>query len=83
MREAVSHKFRADPGLRELLLATAPHPLASVKGDTFWGIGFNGEGENRLAELLMELRDTLMAEDSKEREQLRDKLMAEDFIEAS
>ncbi len=62
MREAVGHKFRADPGLRALLLATSPHPLASVKGDTVWGIGFNGEGENLLAKLLMELRDTLMAE---------------------
>lgn len=71
MREAVSHKFRADPELRELLLATAPYPLASVKNDTFWGIGFNGEGENKLAELLMQLRDTLMAEDSTEPEQLR------------
>ncbi|CAJ1434116.1 unnamed protein product, partial [Effrenium voratum] len=64
MRVAVAHKFRADPGLRALLLSTAPHPLASVKGDAFWGIGFDGEGENMLAKLLMQLRDTLMAEDS-------------------
>ena len=32
------------------------------KGDTVWEIGFNCEGENLLAKLLMELRDTLMAE---------------------
>lgn len=63
IREAVRYKFRADPGLRALLLATTPHPLASVKGDAFWGIGFDGKGENRLAKLLMELRDTLMADE--------------------
>ena len=62
MREAVSHKFRADPGLRALLISTSPHPLASVKGDPVWGIGLNGKGENLLAVLLMELRDTLIAE---------------------
>ena len=68
MRAAVGHKFRADTGLRALLVSTAPHPLASVKHDSFWGIGFKGKGQNMLAKLLMELRDELVAEDSAEPE---------------
>ena len=35
-----------------------------MKGDTFWGIGFGGEGGNVLAVLLMELRDELVAEEA-------------------
>lgn len=63
MRTAVRAKFLA-PGiagdsLRALLLSTYPRPLASVKYDAYWGIGSNGEGQNRLAALLMELRDEL------------------------
>ena len=54
MRAAVGYKFRADEGLRALLISTDPHPLASVKSDCFWGIGFEGEGKNMLAKLLDE-----------------------------
>ena len=62
MRAAVGYKFRADEGLRALLISTDPHPLASVKKDCFWGIGYKGEGKNMLAKLLMNLRDELLLE---------------------
>ena len=55
MRVALEHKFR-DPGLRRLLLATKRHPLISIKRDAFWGVCPDGFGQNRLGELLMELR---------------------------
>lgn len=60
MRMAVQKKF-ADPELQELLLASNPHPLLSIKGDEYWGVRPTGQGHNMLAELLMELRQELMA----------------------
>ena len=62
MRAAVGYKFRADKDLRDLLISTDPHPLASVKDDPFWGIGYVGQGKNMLAKLLMNLRDELLLE---------------------
>lgn len=63
MRTALRAKF-LEPGptgdsLRALLLSTHPRPLASVKGDAYWGIGLAGDGDNKLAAFLMELRDEL------------------------
>ncbi len=59
MKLVLQHKFHADPRLAQLLLATYPHPLASIKPDNYWGIGFDGRGSNRLAVLLMEVREEL------------------------
>jgi ribA/ribD-fused uncharacterized protein len=56
---ALRHKFRGDPGLAALLLSTRPHPLVSVKPDSYWGIGLDGAGRNRLGELLLSVRDEL------------------------
>jgi ribA/ribD-fused uncharacterized protein len=64
MKQAIGSKFRADPKLRELLISTAPAPLASVKHDRFWGIGMDGRGQNMLPKLLMELRGELLEEDA-------------------
>mmetsp|Transcript_63366 Transcript_63366/g.141146 ORF Transcript_63366/g.141146 Transcript_63366/m.141146 type:complete len:249 (-) Transcript_63366:108-854(-) len=58
MRAVLRAKF-AHPGLRHLLLTTYPHPLVSVKPDRYWGAGIDGQGRNRLGELLVELRDEL------------------------
>ncbi len=60
MRLALSLKFGADKALQKLLLETGDHPLVSIKADKFWGIGFDGRGENMLGKLLQELRTDLM-----------------------
>ena len=57
MRRLLAQKFSDSP-LRDLLAATRPRPL--VEGNTwddrFWGV-CDGEGENWLGRLLMEIRD--------------------------
>lgn len=62
MRTGLRHKF-ADPELRKKLIATYPHRLEEGNwwGDRFWGV-CQGQGENNLGKLLMELREELMEE---------------------
>jgi len=60
MRIALRCKF-SDSTLQQLLMATHPHPLLSIKGDAYWGVMPTGRGENMLAKLLMELRSELVA----------------------
>lgn len=59
MRDLLRQKF-AEPELREALLATGDAEL--VEGNTwndyFWGV-CNGEGQNNLGKLLMEIRDEI------------------------
>ena len=59
MRELLQLKF-ADPELRRALVMTHPASLEETNrwGDIFWGV-CNGEGENHLGRILMELRDEL------------------------
>jgi len=60
MRTAIKAKFTQSTELRELLLSTGAHPLVQLKpDDQFWGSGWNGQGQNMLGVLLMELRDEL------------------------
>ena len=59
MKTAVYHKFTTSTLLQDLLLSTHNHPLLSIKRDGYWGVFPSGEGENKLAVLLMELRTTL------------------------
>ncbi len=54
-------KFAACADARALLISTWPHPLLSIKCDTFWGFDPVAGGSNALAKLLMQLRDELMA----------------------
>ena len=56
MRDLLAQKF-ADPVLRERLAATTPLELieGNTWGDRFWGV-YEGEGENWLGRLLMEIR---------------------------
>ncbi len=56
MRREVDTKFAASGEARTVLLASHPHRLLSIKGDTFWGFDTQRGGQNLLAELLMELR---------------------------
>ena len=57
MRNLLHQKF-ADPLLRERLAATRPSALieGNTWGDRFWGV-CDGEGENWLGRVLMEIRD--------------------------
>lgn len=58
MREALEGKFGANALLREKLLATGDADLLEASPyDAYWGIGREGDGQNRLGVLLMQLRD--------------------------
>jgi predicted NAD-dependent protein-ADP-ribosyltransferase YbiA (DUF1768 family) len=61
MRTSVRAKFAASAEARKLLLATHPHTLLSIKNDRCWGFHPVHGGENRLATILMELRDEVKA----------------------
>lgn len=58
MRVIVRKKFQQHNAIREALIATGDAEL--IEGnwwhDTFWGV-CNGEGENNLGKILMELRE--------------------------
>lgn len=60
MKEIVQAKFTQNPSLQEKLLATDDLLLEEGNnwGDTYWGV-CNGNGENHLGIILMELRDCL------------------------
>jgi len=60
MEVAVQAKLAADPALRTLLLATAPHPLLSLKADRVWGVDPRKGGDNLLARLWERLREELL-----------------------
>ena len=62
MRRGVRAKFAASKEARQLLMATHPHRLLSLKRDCFWGFDPERGGENMLARLLEELREELVSE---------------------
>lgn len=57
------HKKFADPSLRSQLLDTGESPLieGNYWGDTYWGV-CRGVGQNRLGELLMQVRQEIRNE---------------------
>jgi GTP cyclohydrolase II len=58
--EALYTKFKYQDDLNTLLLETADAPLYyRHETDNFWGIGADQQGENRLGELLMAVRERL------------------------
>jgi predicted NAD-dependent protein-ADP-ribosyltransferase YbiA (DUF1768 family) len=61
MEDAVRAKIAADPLLAVLLVATAPHPLVSIKNDAVWGFTPRSGGQNLLAKIWMRVRDELVA----------------------
>ena len=66
MRTALFAKFTQHPELRALLLATSDAVIVEhTKNDGYWGDGGDGNGKNRLGELLMELREKLRIEEDK------------------
>ena len=60
MKILLDKKF-SDPDLKRALIMTYPIYLEETNrwGDAFWGV-FNGEGENHLGRLLMEIREDLV-----------------------
>eukprot|EP00548_Thalassiothrix_antarctica_P005430 CAMPEP_0194149106 /NCGR_PEP_ID=MMETSP0152-20130528/36289_1 /TAXON_ID=1049557 /ORGANISM="Thalassiothrix antarctica, Strain L6-D1" /LENGTH=212 /DNA_ID=CAMNT_0038851065 /DNA_START=1 /DNA_END=636 /DNA_ORIENTATION=+ len=62
MRTAVRAKIQASPDMKDLLMSTYPHPLLSLKPDSFWGFDPTYGGENMLAKLLEEAREELKLE---------------------
>jgi ribA/ribD-fused uncharacterized protein len=63
MREALRAKFIQHPALRSLLLSTGDKSIVEhTQNDDYWGDGGDGNGQNRLGILLMELRDQLRTE---------------------
>ena len=61
MRDIVFAKFMQNPDLAQKLIATGNEPLFEENSwnDKFWGT-VNGEGENHLGRILMEVRRSLM-----------------------
>ena len=67
MREALRAKFAQHPAIKSLLLSTGMAELVEhTTNDRYWGDGGDGKGKNRLGQLLMELREQLRREPSKE-----------------
>jgi ribA/ribD-fused uncharacterized protein len=57
MLYALRRKFEQHPGLRELLLSTGELILVEASPyDSYWGSGRQGNGRNRLGQLLMQVR---------------------------
>ena len=60
MYKAVYAKFSQNKNLKKLLLDTEPRVLyESTKTDKYWGIGKDGDGMNKLGQLLMKIRQEL------------------------
>jgi ribA/ribD-fused uncharacterized protein len=60
MRRAVLAKYSQHPVLRELLLSTGDATLVEhTENDRYWGDGGDGTGENRLGQILMDVRAEL------------------------
>ena len=60
MRRAVLHKFASHDDLRAVVLATGDDLLVEqAPRDASWGSGADGRGQNKLGQILMEVRATL------------------------
>jgi len=68
MRSLVFQKFEKNDKLRNMLLATDGYILDERNSwkDTFWGTNEQGEGENNLGKILMNVRDKFIAMKNKE-----------------
>ncbi|PHS06883.1 MAG: swarming motility protein YbiA [Blastopirellula sp.] len=67
MREAVMAKFTQHEELRELLISTGDAKLIEhTTNDDYWGDGGDGRGRNMLGQILMQVREVLREEESKD-----------------
>ncbi len=67
MLEAIRKKFQAHKSVRELLLATGDEELIeNAPSDFYWGCGRTGNGQNKLGQILMQVREELRAKSNEE-----------------
>jgi N-glycosidase YbiA len=60
MRRAVFRKFDTHADLQKVLLSTGEAILVEeAKKDSYWGCGADGKGQNKLGQILMEVRQLL------------------------
>jgi ribA/ribD-fused uncharacterized protein len=60
MRKAVRAKMQQHQDVREELLATGEEQLVeATTKDDYWGCGADGKGQNRLGQILMQVREEL------------------------
>lgn len=65
MRRAVLKKFQTHPDIREILLGTGAEELVENSPiDYYWGCGKDGTGQNKLGQILMEVREILQQQQS-------------------
>jgi len=65
MKECVMAKFLQHADLRKQLIETGDEELiedTTTSNDMFWGCGTNGDGQNNLGKILMEIRTELKGE---------------------
>ena len=65
MKECVLAKFLQHADLRKQLIETGDEELiedTTTTNDTYWGCGTNGDGQNNLGKILMEIRELLRGE---------------------
>ena len=60
MRQAVLRKFETHADIRTVLLGTGTDEIVeNAPGDYYWGCGKDGSGQNKLGQILMEVREIL------------------------
>jgi len=60
MQQGVLRKFETHADIREILLATGDELIVENSPiDYYWGCGKDGNGKNRLGEILMAVREIL------------------------
>lgn len=65
MREALLAKFKTNELAKEILLSTGEEVIVEDSPwDSYWGLGPDKNGQNRLGVLLMEVRDIIRQEES-------------------
>ncbi len=63
MRKAVLAKFTQNDDIGKILVESFPNTIIEkTSNDYYWGCGKDGSGKNMLGKILMEVRSTLIAE---------------------
>ena len=66
MRKAVWTKFNQHPRLATMLVETGDAEIVEhTENDAYWGDGGDGKGQNRLGQILMQVRAELRAGNSR------------------
>ncbi len=62
MYRAVQRKFELHPALKAMLLATGGEDIAEANpADSYWGVGGDGTGLNKLGKIMTRIREELRA----------------------